>query len=373
MPKHTQKAPDMYKSIECGYQFVADGFGAIATSGLFPKLLAQFANYHKFLRNRNLRVNSDKLVNHLSHGTNVIYASHRDEILKEIIYCSHMATCCELFQGLSIPLDNLNRNTMRAYVDNLVQPFQETDKGTLQPMHNHLENADAIMVIQILRLLGLVRGKTSNCKQLSFAAGNGVRDINGLHMQPVINRKTSGVAGKENRNDIILFNQKPAQVASIILIDNDPAFDNHYASLNSTSHGRITGIIDDASHAMDMLPEILSGNRKGMRNFIVALRIDHLMLPDVEDFLRHLSLIIEQTADFFITIGAGYTTDEFRGRVMKMDEIFHSLREKDLNPIRIILHGGGTFEEQRNNPYFGQLSLSTYEIIYCKLDRHKLK
>ncbi len=197
MPKHTQKAPDMYKSIECGYQFVADGFGAIATSGLFPKLLAQFANYHKFLRNRNLHINSDKLVSHLSHGTNVIYASHRDEIL--------------------------------------------------------------------------------------------------------------------------------------------------------------------------------SGNRKGMRNFIVALRIDHLMLPDVEDFLRRLSLIIEQTADFFITIGAGYTTDEFRGRVMKMGEIFHSLREKGLNPIRIILHGGGTFEEQRNNPYFGQLSLSTYEIIYCKLDRHKLK
>jgi len=362
MVKHTRQTSDIYKTLECGYKFAADGFGAIAASSLFPELLSQFTNYNKFLRNRNLRINSGKLVSHLSRGTNVIYASNRDEALEEILYCSHMATCCELFQGLSVPLDRLNRNTMRAYATNIVQPFQDADKTTLRPMSDHLENADAIMVIQILRLLGLVRRKSSNCKQLSFAAGNGVRDIDGLHMQPVITRK----------NDNILFDQKPAQAASIILIDNDPAFGNHYASLNSTRQGRVMGIIDDATHAMDTLPEILAGNGKGLRNFIAALRIDHLMLPDVEGFLRRLSPTIEQTADLVITIGAGYTTDEFRGRVTKMDEIFNSLREKDLNPIRIILHGDGTFEEQRNNPGFGQLSISTYEIIYCKLERRKL-
>ncbi len=130
--------------------------------------------------------------------------------------------------------------------------------------------------------------------------------------------------------------------------------------------------IDDVTHAMDTLPEVLAGNGRGLRNFIAALRTDHLMLPDVEGFLQRLSLIIEQTADLIITIGAGYTTDEFRGRVTKMDEIFDSLREKNLSPIRIILHGDGTFEEQRNNPGFGQISTSTYEIIYCKLDQREL-
>lgn len=137
--------------------------------------------------------------------------------------------------------------------------------------------------------------------------------------------------------------------------------------------GRVMGIIDDVTHAMNTLPEILAGNGKGLRNFIAALRIEHLMLPDVEGFLQRLSMVIEQTADLIITIGAGYTTDEFRGRVTKMDEIFNSLKGKSHNPIRIILHGDGTFEAQRSNPHFGQLSISTYEIIYCKLDRRKLK
>lgn len=372
MVEHTKQNPRAYELLVCGYQFAADGFGAIAISSLFPKLLSRFSNYRKFLRNRNLRINSDKLVSHLSHDTNIIYASNRDKILKEIFYCSHMAACCELFQGLSIPLDGLDRNAMCAYANDIVQPFQGADKDTLRPMSDRLENADAIMVIQTLRLLGLVRGKSSNYKQLSFAAGNAVREIYGLHMQPVITRETGTITSSGNKNDIILFDQKPAQAAHIILIDNDPAFGNHYATLNRVQQDRIMGIIDDVTHAMDTLPEILAGNGKGLRNFIVALRIDHLMLPDVEGFLRRLSLIIEQTADLIITVGAGYTTDEFRGRVEKMDEIFHSLRKKDLNPIRIILHGGGTFEEQRNNPGFGQGSISTYEIIYCKLDRNKL-
>lgn len=373
MAAHTKQTPDSYKLLACGYEFAADGFGAIAASKLFPELLSRFANYPKFLRNRNVRIDSEKLVSHLSHGTNVIYTSNQDEILKEMLYCTHMTTCCELFQGLSVPLDGLNRNTMRAYVNNLVQPFQGADKNTLRPMNDRLENSDATMVIQILRLLGLVRGKSSNCKQLSFAAGNGVREINGLHMQPVITRETGAAPGSGRRGNTILFGQKPDQAENIILIDNDPAFSNHYATLNGTQQGRIMGIIDDVTHAMDTLPETLAGNGMGLRNFIVALRIDHLMLPDVEGFLRRLSLIIEQTAELIITIGAGYTTDEFRGRVMKMDEVFNSLREKDLNPIRIILHGDGTFEEQRNSPDFGQLSLSTYEIIFCKLDRDKLK
>jgi len=191
-------------------------------------------------------------------------------------------------------------------------------------------------------------------------------------MQPVITRKAGTIAGNGNKNDIISFEKNIVPAANIILIDNDPAFIKHYATLNNDREGRIMGIIDDVTHAMDALPEILAGNGKGLRNLIVALRIDHLMLPDVEGFLRRLSLIIEKTADFIITIGAGYTTDEFRGRVTKMDEIFDSLIKKDLNPIRIILHGGGTFEVQRNNPDFGLSSISTYEIIYCRLDRHKL-
>ncbi|HEB86982.1 MAG TPA: hypothetical protein ENI68_08215 [Gammaproteobacteria bacterium] len=373
MVKDTKQASDVYKTLECGYQFAADGIGAIAESGRFPELLSRFANYRKFLRNRNLRINSDKLVSHLSHGTNVIYASNRDEALKEILYCAHMATCCEVFQGSSVPLDGLNRNTMRACADNILQPFQKADKNTLRPMSDRLENADAIMVIQILRLMGLVRIKSNNCKQLSFAAGNGVRETNGLHIQPAITRKNSTIARNGNKGNTILFEQEIAKAANIILIDNDPAFTKHYATLNNDPESRVTGIIDDVAQAMDALPGILEGNGKGLRNFIAALRIDHLMLPDVEDFLRRLGLIIEQTADLVITIGAGYTTDEFRGRITKMDEIFNSLKEKNLNPVRIILHGDGTFEEQRNNPGFGQLSISTYEIIYCKLDRRKLK
>ena len=123
---------------------------------------------------------------------------------------------------------------------------------------------------------------------------------------------------------------------------------------------------------METLRRHIDANNAAPRNLVVAFRIDHRMIPDAVEFLKHLALIIEETADLIITIGAGHTNEEFKGRLQKIEELNETLHTYHLKPLKIKWHRGNNLSEQRQNPIFGDPTYATYEILYCKLIRSRL-
>jgi len=367
----TDHTPGSYEYLLKGYEVEADGFGAIAESSLFPELLSRFANYQGFLSDRKKSISSRKLTQSLSGGTGIIEASNQDKILREVFFCSHIAACCALFEGWQIPLQSINREGMHIYAMRSLALYRDGDMDTIHPLIERIHKSDAIRTIQILRLLGLISIDYRSARQLSFAAGSGSRDIDGLHMTPVITHSNLP-ASRGREGEYITFQQEPRRPENIILVDNDPYYRKHYASLTSTNKDWLLALNDDADSVMEALATILDSNGMGKRNLVAGLRIDHRMLPDIDRFLSRLAPLIDQTADFIITVGAGHTVDEFEGRIRVLDELFHCLRARKLMPIRIKLHGSGNPEEQRSSPSFSITPYTTYEILYCKLKQKRL-
>ena len=105
---------------------------------------------------------------------------------------------------------------------------------------------------------------------------------------------------------------------------------------------------------------------------IVGIRVDHRMIDDIADFFVKLAHVMEPQADFVISVGAGYSANEFEGRVNLISGIFDHLKSKKLDPTRIILHSGNTLKESRERPAFGYVAIATHEILYCRLHREIL-
>ena len=97
------------------------------------------------------------------------------------------------------------------------------------------------------------------------------------------------------------------------------------------------------------------------------------MIPSAEEFLRLVSQVTAPEADLVMTIGAGHNLSEFEGRLKCFDALTNLLTKLDHNPIRVILHRGGSLEEKRRTPAFGQLAYTSYQILYCKLKRDRLR
>jgi hypothetical protein len=96
------------------------------------------------------------------------------------------------------------------------------------------------------------------------------------------------------------------------------------------------------------------------------------MIPDAEKFLELIGTVIDSNADLMLTIGAGNKLSEFEGRLNCFDKLFAALTRIGLKPVRLLLHGRGSTQEQRGRPNFGQLAYTSYQILYCKLHRDRL-
>ena len=78
---------------------------------------------------------------------------------------------------------------------------------------------------------------------------------------------------------------------------------------------------------------------------------------------------MDQTADLVITMGSGFTVEDFQGRVDKIQEIFDYLNKLKLEPVLIKLHDQGDINRQRATNKFSKASLTTYQILHCKLKK----
>ncbi|MCW9014352.1 MAG: hypothetical protein OQL06_11260 [Gammaproteobacteria bacterium] len=359
----------MFEDLKKSFNVDGEGLAAIAESGMLAKILEDFENYELFIRDRAKRLNSKKFVKKLSNGTNVIYGSNQVPELKKIFLYSHLAACCELFDGWELPVHAINRQGMHALISQGLSQFSDAPADKLNELQARVHRTDVVRSMQILRMMGLLSSNSSTQRQLSFAAGNANRELDGIHMNPVIRRKVNIL---DNSNNMIVFGKSINRPENVVLIDNDPAFDELYTSFNRNYSEWILALNENADSAMKKIPGLM--NKKNWRpcNLVAGIRIDHEIIPDVVKYFTQLAPVLDTVSDFVISIGAGHSLKEFEGRINLMAALFEYLTKQGLEPVRIILHGSGNIEEQRNSPLFGCGPTTTYEILYCKIKTKKL-
>ncbi len=365
----TKTNAEKYEEILEAYQHEADGFGIIYESDKSCKILSNFENYTSFLKERNRRVKSAKLIKILSKNTGIIdLATNSNPLLKEILYYAHVAVCCELFKGWRIPLESITRSNMQQYVKRAFSENISVSRVGLSAPTGRYQRSDASRTIQILRLLGLITVSSENIRQISFAAGNADRDIGGIHSIPVINRRMEVLTN----NVSLEFSCDIPRPNNLILIDSDPVHNERYAKFNKDDKDWVLAFNDYAENAMEKIPSLLKEKNWKSCNFVAGIRIDHRMVPDVARFMAGLATTLDASADFVFSIGAGHDVEDYHGRIIVMGKLFDYLKQRGMSPVRINMHGQGDVEQQRLTPSFGYSPYATYEIIYCKLKKKKL-
>jgi len=353
-----------------GFYSDAEGLSSIYNSGKFVKILEYFKDYESFITNRYKEINPNKLVKKFSNDTGIINTSTSENELREIFCIAHVASCCAIFSEWKIPYSSLDKEELHKIITNNLLPSEGLSKQDIRFLGNRLGLSDTIRSIQILRLLGLFKNKSSNIRQISFAAGAGYRDMRGFHPTPVITKNSNALnlAEKETLN----FQLEQVEPETLVLVDNNTLLKERYDQLTKDNPGKILGIVDDADKAISAMPKIFEENNWLPFNCIVGIRIDHRMIPDVKKFITSLIPIMDDTADLIISVGSGDKIEDFIGRKAVMKKIFDYLKNKKLSPVKITMHGGDTIEEQFSSPSFGASNFTTYELLYCKLKRKKL-
>lgn len=360
-----------HSELLAGYKLEAAGLAAIAEAPLFSEILRRFSNYPLFLKQHQKKLSTQKIIDKLSNGTGIIEVTPPSSELRDIIYTAHIAACCELFNGACIPTTVLRRNSIAGWIEKEFHAYKTAPTAALNQLSDKFHSMDAVRTIQILRCLGLVSRSPATARQLSLGAGPATKDIRSIHLTPEITR--GNAVSPINNSKQLTFKVHNSVPADIIITDNDPQREEQYKLLNKQTDIRILALNWDSTTTLKQLPAILETNRLPARNLAVALRIDHRMINDSDEFLSLLARCIEPTADFIVTIGSGFTLDDFSRRTEKIGELFSTLKKLGMNPTIIRLHGKGTLEQQRTNPSFGLSGITTYEILHCKLKKKRLE
>ena len=368
------------QQLASAYALEADAFGAIAMSPSFDGLISQFDNYDNYLKRLNKDSKHRETVRSLLENDGIIDTAVPTRELAQLFCLAQIAACSELFKGWKINFSQLNREGMRALVaqgsagiNNIPEIPLETHPDQYSEAQrqlfngtNIIQNVDTVRVLQVVKLLGLISTPASEVQQLSLGVGNGYRDLYGIHGVPCISKKQEGTSA------ILDFDTLDQQAAHTVLVDSDPTYGNHFEALNREECGRVLALNIEAEQAIKILKSKQQGLDLSLRNFVVGLRIDHNMIPDAEKFLELIGTVIDSNADLMLTIGAGNKLSEFEGRLNCFDKLFAALTRIGLKPVRLLLHGRGSTQEQRGCPNFGQLAYTSYQILYCKLHRDRL-
>lgn len=360
------------KLIHEAYLHHADGVIAAMLSPLAPELLDRFRDYDRYLRVARKKNAGGKCLRQVFGENSDIWMEGNGKPYDDFLFTTHLAACCELLNGLRIPQNNISR---QAFLNTLVdlEALAKNRGTTLEDEINvRFHSMDAVRTMQILRYLGLVTKNTDHFKQLSLGAGSGIKDIRSLHLIPRV-KSVEFASGAAHNAKALLFEVSLGCVSDIVIADGDQQHAHYYEELRQLQKPKVLTYIEDLFSTLDRLPSELEKHGWEKRNLLVALRIDHRMIPDVEAFFRQTSSVIEDGADFIITIGSGHNLEEFEGRLKKLDEITSFLKELGMRPVRIRMHKNGSLAEQFQRNLFGISGGVTYEIIHCKLDKAKLK
>lgn len=356
-----------------GYTVEATRFIDIIESMQLQRVLSLFSDYRRFLKKRRRLFTSSRIVQRAVQTAGRIDLSRPDAALREIGEVAQIAACCELFKGWDIPLSVMNRKDFQDYVAGTVQRLLASSTTTANKIAARLHIADAVRTIQILKLCSLVQMDGRHWRQLSLAAGPGNKDLAGIHIVPEMfpsDGAGNRVTHKEPR--YVRCNTEIVHPKNVVLIDNDPFVSATYRDYNESQPHKIIALNQDFHNAIADLPGLLSDKQFGLRNMILAIRIDHLIIPDVAAFFSQLLPVIEPDAILIITMGSGNNLEEFQGRMALMEKLHAHLRRKKMAPLHFQMHAGDNLEQHWRSPCFGIQSIATFEMLFCKLDRAKL-
>lgn len=352
-----------------GFLTEAGYLANLARTPDFRTLLKNLENYAEFLSSGRITYFGDSFFKQLN-SRNTLGFNETVETIQKVYNCLNLLAACDLFAGWSLPFDQLEKNRLEAVTKQAVREIGQSNTNAGGLLARKLNSGDATRVIQLLKILGCIAPDMTHCSQVSLGASGGTRDRSSIHQIPVMRYQQSNPLLRTPQPELISFTMDKQSVSDIVLIDNDPKMEGRYQKLNMERN--VLALNLDAIQAMQNLRRQIDLKNTAARNFVVAFRIDHRMIPDAVEFLKHLGLIITNTADLVITIGAGHSDREFKGRLQKIEELNELLQTYNLQPLKIKWHRGNTPSEQRQNPIFGDPTYATYEILYCKLIRSRL-
>ena len=328
----------------------------------FNIFLQRFEHYSSYLRSHKKLGNPIPALLKASNDTRIIYTSTDSRFIWDAFLTAHIAACCELFNGSKIYGNQLSPAPLNDLAQQFLAPYKNASREKIYEVVRKLHSMDTVRTMQLLRSLNLITRKTSGFLQLALGAGSGTKDMLALHKTPAIKRE-------ELRGEVVYsFNVNQEHVKHIVITDLEESYNALYESYNQQKTPSTFAISADM---MDLLEELPNHNFK-KRNLVTAIRIDHRMIPDVPAFLGLLSKSIDDNCDLIMSMGAGNTEDEFRGRIEKLTEIFTALEFAKLQPVLLKMHEPGTLEEQHSSLRFGNPSNSTYQILYCSLRKKQL-
>jgi hypothetical protein len=351
------------------YLIEASGLSKIISTPQSSELLRQHNDYEAFLITNSRKNKQSKDFNSYLTGKNgIIYSNDPHPLFKHALYSAHISSCCELFNGHRYTKLQLESTNFSYIIKNWLQQY-DGNKVMIARLSSALHMMDAVRTIQILRVLSLVTIRTHNILQLSIGAGPADKDITAIHSLPKITLSPS----KTPEESELLFEMLSVSTKNIVISDIDPQRKEQYSKLTNEDNSNIIALNIDTYDALAESSSLIKHDKIQPRNLFVALRIDHRMLPDIKLFFKLLWQCMDQSADLIITMGSGHTIEDFEGRIHKINEIFDFLFKLKLKPTLLKLHGKGTLEQQQNSNSFSTRSITTYQILYCKLKKKILQ
>jgi hypothetical protein len=330
---------------------------AISSFPCFHKIIENLVNHKKYLASLKRVKAPYKAILDASKQTRILNIENLNPSIRVEVLYAITSSFCEMFKGDTINYSQLTPEIIeKSAIHALPQEDKLGDKQNLKIL-TIISFMDAYRTISILRAFRLV-GRTSNhMYQIALGAGIGNKDLYTIHQEPDV------VANTIDGQQLITFNLKQNKVKDIIIVDSDPCYADHFATLDREDYIH--------TYNMDTLAAIqeVAGSNLQKRNLVTLLRADHRMIPDISQFLHKLNTIITNDCDFILTIGSGDCIEDFKGRIELVDAMFKIFEMMKLKPILIKMHKEGTIEEQWSSLSVGHPSLGTYQILYCKLDR----
>jgi len=325
----------------------------------FEQLLTCLADYAFYLATSSTDRLGHKLVVESAPDERIfdVATTTQTQVLKALAM-AQLAACCYLLHGSRIKRQQLCRDALEMMAEQFVESLASKSDEYLKRIDHKFHVMDSIRSMQLLRVLGLVTRSTHEIYQIGFGSADGTRDVLGLHLIPSIRQVTS------DKSVMLELSIDKQLVSNIIITDSNPLYAEQYDELNNDSSNNITAINQDT---MTVLKH-MAGATDVSRNLVTALRIEHRMIPDVYEFLAQLGKYVTHECDFMLSIGAGDTCDDFRGRIICVNELFSALEDAGMRPFLFKFHDSGDIEHQWASLKYGNPSASTYQLLYCRLN-----
>ena len=327
----------------------------------FNEILDHFADYPDYLLRRSRDGSADKIM--MEGGDKRIFdIGTTQPLVLKAMAMTQLAACCHLLHGSRVTRHQFSRNILEAMAGQFVNSLSGKPDEYLRRITNKTHVMDAIRTMHLLRTLGLVTRPVAEFHQIGLGAAEGTRDALGLHLSPSIQQ----ISGENGR--LLELTTEQQQLTDIIIADANPVYREGYEELNKDPSNNITAYNRDT---LTVLRD-LGNTTQTRRNLVTALRIDHRMIPDATGFLGQLGKCVSNDCDFILSIGAGDTLDDYKGRIKCVNGLFMALDNSGMRPVLFKFHESGGLDHQWNSLRYGNRRASTYQLLYCRIDGSEL-